>query len=71
MGLSVPGDVAVTGFDDIDIARVAYPALTTMHVPHQEMGRKAAEMLLAMVLGNDRPASVLLDTQIRKRASLT
>lgn len=71
MGLSVPGDVAVTGFDDIDIARVAYPALTTMHVPHQEMGRMAAEMLLAMVLGNDRPASVLLDTQIRKRASLT
>lgn len=70
MGLSVPGDVSVTGFDDIDIARVAYPALTTMHVPHQEMGRKAAELLLAMVLEQERPTSVLLDTQIRTRDSL-
>jgi LacI family transcriptional regulator len=70
MGLSVPGDVSVTGFDDIDIARVAYPALTTMHVPHQEMGRKAAKLLLAMVLEHERPTSVLLETQIRTRDSL-
>ncbi|MEP5762371.1 MAG: LacI family DNA-binding transcriptional regulator [Litoreibacter sp.] len=42
MGIDVPGDVSITGFDDIELAKVATPALTTVHVPHQEMGRNAA-----------------------------
>ena len=45
-GLSVPGDLAVAGFDDQQMATQIVPPLTTVHVPRYEMGRKAAELLL-------------------------
>ncbi|WP_400085798.1 LacI family DNA-binding transcriptional regulator [Yoonia sp. R78084] len=45
-GIAVPGDVSIIGFDDIELAQVVYPALTTVHVPHREMGRKAGEVLV-------------------------
>jgi LacI family transcriptional regulator len=41
LGVSVPGDVAVAGFDDIPLATYARPALTTMRVPIVELGRGA------------------------------
>lgn len=49
MGLSVPKDVSIIGFDDIELAQVAYPALTTVHVPHREMGQRAALALVALL----------------------
>ncbi len=49
IGLHVPKDVSITGFDDIELARIVSPALTTVHVPHREMGRKAALQLVEMV----------------------
>lgn len=70
MGLDVPGDVSVTGFDDIEIAMLAEPSLTTVHVPHREMGRRAAGMLIAMLRDREKPASVKLPTDIRLRRSL-
>lgn len=47
MGLDVPGDVSIVGFDDIELAQVAFPKLTTVHVPHREMGGKAAQALIS------------------------
>lgn len=44
-GLRVPDDVALAGFDDIDLAQQLYPPLTTVHQPAMEMGRRAAEFL--------------------------
>ena len=44
-GLRVPDDVAVAGFDDIDLAQQLYPPLTTVHMPATEMGARAAEFL--------------------------
>ncbi len=44
-GLRVPDDVALAGFDDIDLAEQLYPPLTTVHMPAREMGRRAAEFL--------------------------
>jgi LacI family transcriptional regulator len=41
--------VSITGFDDIELAEIAYPALTTVHVPHREMGRRAGEALAKLV----------------------
>ncbi len=44
-GLRVPDDVALAGFDDIDLAQQLFPPLTTVHMPAMEMGRRAAEFL--------------------------
>ena len=46
MGLSVPGDVSVTGFDDIPIARMVTPQLTTIRQPLLELGKRAAALLM-------------------------
>lgn len=45
-GLSVPGDISVTGFNDIAFMDLVQPALTTVHVPHREIGLLAARRLL-------------------------
>jgi DNA-binding LacI/PurR family transcriptional regulator len=54
-GLSVPRDVAVTGFDDFDFAQFADPALTTVRIPGYDIGRSAGEALIG-VLEGDPPA---------------
>lgn len=46
LGLAVPGDVSITGFDDLEIATVVTPSLTTVRVPHRAMGEQAARVLL-------------------------
>jgi LacI family transcriptional regulator len=53
--LRVPEDVAVVGYDDAPICQFARPLLTTMRQPAQEMGRGAAEMLLALAEGHSLP----------------
>ena len=45
-GLDVPTDLAIVGVDDIDAARLVRPALTTIRVPAQEIGRAAGDLLL-------------------------
>lgn len=52
VGLEVPRDIAVVGFDDAPMAAVIEPSLTTVHVPQREIGRLAAEMILARLAGN-------------------
>ncbi len=51
--LAVPGDVAIVGFDDIDMAD--YIGLTTIRQPLQESGRVAVDLLLARLADPDRP----------------
>ena len=70
LGLRVPQDVSVTGFDDIELARIVSPALTTVHVPHREMGRKAADALVDMVEKKTSGQSAKLGTTIMTRGSL-
>jgi DNA-binding LacI/PurR family transcriptional regulator len=50
-GLSVPHDMSVVGFDDIPAATLTTPALTTINQPKYEMGKRAAELLLARITG--------------------
>jgi DNA-binding LacI/PurR family transcriptional regulator len=45
-GLQVPGDIAFVGFDDIDLAAIYAPPLTTMRVPKHELGVLAARRLV-------------------------
>ena len=70
MGLSVPGQVSVTGFDDIELAGLLSPGLTTVHVPHREMGREAARLLVGMINGKPPAESVQLKTHLKWRESL-
>ncbi|GAB5469687.1 MAG: LacI family DNA-binding transcriptional regulator [Rhodospirillales bacterium] len=46
LGLEVPRDLSIAGFDDLDIAREIPPGLTTIHAPLEDMGRQAAAYLL-------------------------
>ncbi|WP_350333916.1 LacI family DNA-binding transcriptional regulator [Coralliovum pocilloporae] len=70
MGLTVPDDVSITGFDDIELARIVAPALTTVHVPHREMGRKAGRALVDTVEKKGTVRSTCLKTSIKWRQSL-
>ena len=70
MGIRVPEDVSITGFDDIEIAEIVSPALTTVHVPHREMGRGAAKLLIALRNGETPGPSVELAATIKWRESL-
>ena len=52
LGVAVPGDVSITGFDDIELARFATPSLTTATVPQAELGRQAWAHLRSLVGGD-------------------
>lgn len=69
MGLYVPRDISITGFDDLGLASIVRPGLTTVRVPHRKLGAAAAESLLALVDGR-KAGSVKLRTELRLRASL-
>jgi LacI family transcriptional regulator len=69
-GVDVPGDVAVTGFDDIPMARHLRPQLTTVRQPIQEIGATAFEVLHSMISAAE-PAQrdIVLPTQLIPRES--
>jgi len=69
-GLKVPHDLSVIGFDDIELSTVVHPELTTVHVPHEDMGRIAGETLYALVHEGAGPTQIDLDTYIVERNSL-
>lgn len=48
-GLSVPGELSVAGFDDIDVSRATSPALTTVRQPLEEMGRMGVTLLMRLL----------------------
>ena len=51
LGRRVPDDVAVTGFDDVPLAALVTPALTTCRVPRYELGVQATQLLLTQIDG--------------------
>jgi DNA-binding LacI/PurR family transcriptional regulator len=69
-GLKVPGDLSVMGFDDIEIAAQARPALTTIAAPIPKIAENAVAMLLALVDGIE-PANkhIALPTRLVVRSS--
>lgn len=67
-GRSVPGDVAVGGFDDSGLAATLDPALTTMRQPFDRIAHEMLRLLLEVVDGAE-PARIMLPTTLVQRAS--
>lgn len=67
-GLSVPGDIAVGGFDDSSVATATDPPLTTMRQPWQRISQTMVRLLLAQIEG-DGAATVILPTELVVRES--
>ncbi|MDW8053048.1 MAG: LacI family DNA-binding transcriptional regulator [Anaerolineae bacterium] len=57
-GLRIPEDLAVVGFDDVEISRLLRPSLTTVRQPIREKGRRAAELFVKMLYAEDEEAPV-------------
>jgi DNA-binding LacI/PurR family transcriptional regulator len=70
LGLRVPEDLSVVGFDDIDIAQHTNPPLTTVHQPIRRKGESAVRLLLSVVERRDlHPEQLRLETRLIVRGS--
>jgi hypothetical protein len=67
-GLSVPEEISVAGFDDLEAGR-ADPPLTTVRQPVYEMGCRAAEVLLALAVGAQPSSEHMFSPELVVRAS--
>jgi LacI family repressor for deo operon, udp, cdd, tsx, nupC, and nupG len=65
LNLSVPRDLAVVGFDDIPFASYVEPPLTTVAQPKPEMGRRAVEMVLALLADEGAVGQAVSDVVVR------
>ncbi len=69
MGVAVPDELSVVGFDDLPISKHVTPKLTTVRQPLREMGNVAAKLLLGQLRLGQPPVSVQLPTELVLRAS--
>jgi LacI family transcriptional regulator len=69
-GLRIPQDVAFVGFDDLPLATIPEPKLTTVRQPIYRFGFKAVEILIDLIEnGNNPPRRILMDTELIVRES--
>jgi LacI family transcriptional regulator len=69
-GLSVPDDIAFVGFDDLPIATLLKPRLTTVRQPVHQFGIKAVEILIDLIENGVTPTRrIILDTELIVRES--
>jgi DNA-binding LacI/PurR family transcriptional regulator len=69
LGLHVPGDVAVTGFNDFDFAAMTTPSLSTVRIPGYEMGLAAATSLIGIAVDEKTVPSSLYEVELHLRES--
>jgi LacI family transcriptional regulator len=73
VGMDIPRDVALVGFDDVSIASVIEPALTTVRQPIERMGAMAADLLVSLLQGaleeKTPPHKIILPTELVVRSS--
>jgi LacI family transcriptional regulator len=69
-GLRVPEDISITGHNDMPLVDLVAPPLTTVRLPHRELGWRAAEMMFDLIAGKPGSAStVVLRPELVVRAS--
>ena len=70
LGVSIPHDISIIGFDDMQIASFISPSLTTIRQPTYEMGKQGAEALIDIIEGKaGKPVHKLLDISLVPRES--
>ena len=71
LGLGVPADLSVVGFDDIELSRHVEPPLTTVHQPVRRKGEEACRLLLSAIARDEspRPDHLTLETRLIVRGS--
>lgn len=69
LGLKIPEDVAVASFNDISVAQFLNPPLSTIHLPSEEIGETAVELLLERVAGRELAKRITLSSQVIWRGS--
>lgn len=70
LGLKVPEDVSVMGYDNLKIAEMVVPTLTTVAQPFEKMGEKAVEMILEMIDTGETVESIYFPHKIIERTSV-
>jgi LacI family transcriptional regulator len=68
-GIRVPQDVAITGFDDVPVARHLHPPLTTIRQPMQELGAKAFDILYSRISAAAGAPDTVLPVELIVRES--
>jgi DNA-binding LacI/PurR family transcriptional regulator len=68
-GLQVPGDISLTGFDDLYFSQYMQPALTTLRQPMRQMGRMAMETLIQLLKGSASAHSIKVAAELVLRES--
>lgn len=68
-GLKVGKDIAIIGFDGMDISEFYNPGITTMKQPKEAMALKSIELLFALLSGKGEHKHILLDTELIERES--
>lgn len=69
-GIRVPDDLSITGSDDIGLASLVQPRLTTVHVPTAEIGRLSARRIVDLIEGRATGEPAALQTTLVQRESL-
>lgn len=70
LGIDVPNEMSVTGFEDVNFAPLLYQPLTTLSVPNGEMGRYAARAMIARLDNGQELSSMLFETSVIVRESV-
>lgn len=69
-GISIPGELAVTGFDNLPYSMTSSPGLTSINLPGELLGRRAAEQLLKLIAGEHlETQQVTLESSLMVRGS--
>jgi LacI family transcriptional regulator len=69
LGIAVPTDLEVSGFDDATFATHTTPPLTTVRMPLQQLGAATIEMLVALIEGTGAQRHLILPTTLVQRGS--
>ena len=68
-GLKIPEDISIMGIDDIEISAFTTPALTTVRVDREELGRQGFDLLMRCIAEGHQQSIVLEPTQLIHRGS--